>query len=75
MLQTLALFETLVTKIQTMKIENGGLVSENNRLTSCLQTKCTVEDDLKQTQEKLTAVSEVFILQVVAQYSNIYIYT
>ena len=68
LLQTLALFETLVTKIQSMKTENGSLVTENTRLISCLQTKCSVEDDLKLTQEKLTDVNEVFKhLLVVAQ--------
>ena len=59
LLQTLALFETLVTKIQSMKTENGSLMTENDRLTTSLQSKCTVEDDLRQTQDKLTTVNEV----------------
>ena len=59
LLQTLALFETLLSKIQTMKTENETMSAENGRLTSCLQTKCDVEDNLKQTEDKLVTVNEV----------------
>ena len=61
LLQTLALFETLVAKIQTMKKETETLGGENERLTACLQSKCAVEDDLKMTEAKLTSVNEVDI--------------
>lgn len=59
LLQTLALFETLLSKIQTMKTENETITKENGRLTSCLETKCLVEDNLKNAEDKLVSVNEV----------------
>lgn len=59
LLQTLALFETLLAKITSMKNENGTLSGENVRLTACLQSKCSVEDDLRNTEDKLKSVNEV----------------
>lgn len=58
LLQTVALFETLLLKIQSMKKENETMTSENLRLTSCLKSKCTVEDDLTATEGKLQSVNE-----------------
>jgi len=58
LLQTLALFETLLAKITSMKNENGTLSGENVRLTACLQSKCSVEDDLRNTEDKLKSVNE-----------------
>ena len=65
LLQTLALFETLLSKIQTMKTETETITTENERLTTCLQTKCSVEDDLKLSEAKLTAVNEVRMDRIV----------
>ena len=59
LLQTVALFETLLLKIQTMKKENETMTSENLRLTSGLKSKCSVEDDLKASEVKLLSVNEV----------------
>ena len=59
LLQTVALFETLLLKIQTTKTEKETMCEENLRLTTCLQSKCTVEDDLKVTEAKLQSVNEV----------------
>ena len=59
LLQTVALFETLLLKIQSMKNEKETMTEENLRLTACLQSKCTVEDDLKVTEAKLQSVNEV----------------
>ena len=54
-----ALFETLLLKIQSMKNEKETMAEENLRLTTCLKSKCTVEDDLKVTEAKLQSVNEV----------------
>ena len=59
LLQTVALFETLLLKIQSMKNEKETMTEENLRLTSCLKSKCTVEDDLKVTEARLQSVNEV----------------
>ena len=59
LLQTVALFETLLLKIQSMKNEKETMAEENLRLTTCLKSKCTVEDDLKVTEAKLQSVNEV----------------
>lgn len=63
LLQTVALFETLLLKIQSMKKENETMTSENLRLTAGLKSKCTVEDDLKVTEGKLQSVNEVRLVK------------
>ena len=42
-----------------MKNEKETMAEENLRLTTCLKSKCTVEDDLKVTEAKLQSVNEV----------------
>ena len=59
LLQTLALFETLLSKIQTLKKEAEVMSGENTRLAAVVQAKCAVEDDLRLTEVKLTTVNEV----------------
>ena len=59
LLQTLALFETLVSKIQTLKKEAEVMSGENSRLAALVQAKCAVEDDLRMSEVKLTTVNEV----------------
>ena len=59
LLQTVALFETLLLKIQSMKNEKETMTEENCRLTTCLKSKCSVEDDLRVTEAKLQSVNEV----------------
>lgn len=59
LLQTLALFETLLSKIQTLKKEAEVMSGENVRLAAVVQAKCAVEDDLRLTEVKLTTVNEV----------------
>lgn len=59
LLQTLALFETLVSKIQTLKKEAEVMSGENSRLATLVQAKCAVEDDLRLSEVKLTTVNEV----------------
>ena len=62
LLQTLALFETLLSKIQTLKKETEVMSGENSRLASVVQAKCTAEDDLRPSEAKLTTVTEVRIM-------------
>ena len=62
LLQTLALFETLLSKIQTLKKETEVMSGENTRLASVVQDKCTAEDDLRLSEAKLTTVTEVRIM-------------
>lgn len=59
LLQTLALFETLLSKIQTLKKEAEVMSGENTRLAAVVQAKCAVEDDLRLSEVKLTTVNEV----------------
>ena len=59
LLQTLALFETLVSKIQTLKTEAEVMSAENTRLAAVVQAKCAVEDDLRLSEVKMTTVNEV----------------
>ena len=59
LLQTLALFETLVSKIQTLKTEAEVMSVENTRLAAVVQAKCAVEDDLRMSEVKMTTVNEV----------------
>ena len=59
LLQTLALFETLVSKIQTLKKEAELMSGENTRLAAVVQAKCAVEDDLRLSEVKMTTVNEV----------------
>ena len=59
LLQTLALFETLVSKIQTLKKEAEQMSGENTRLAAVVQAKCAVEDDLRLSEVKMTTVNEV----------------
>ena len=59
LLQTLALFETLVSKIQTLKKEAEVMSGENSRLATLVQANCAVEDDLRLSEVKLTTVNEV----------------
>ena len=62
LLQTLALFETLLSKIQTLKKETEVMSGENARLASVVQDKCGAEDDLRLSEAKLTTVTEVRIM-------------
>ena len=59
LLQTLALFETLLSKIQTLKTEAEVMSGENKRLGDLVKVKCDVEDDLRLSEVKLTSVTEV----------------
>ena len=59
LLQTLALFETLVSKIQTLKKEAELMSGENTRLAAVVQAKCAAEDDLRLSEVKMTTVNEV----------------
>ena len=59
LLQTLARFETLVSKIQTLKKEAELMSGENTRLAAVVQAKCAVEDDLRLSEVKMTTVNEV----------------
>ena len=68
LLQTVALFETLLLKIQTMKKENETMTLENLRLASGLKSKCSVEDDLKASESKLLSVNEVRVFRPVKNY-------
>ena len=59
LLQTVALFETLLSKIQSMKKENETMTAENVRLSTSLEVKCSVEDNLKIVEGKLQSTNEV----------------
>jgi len=58
LLQTVALFETLLSKIQSMKKENETMTAENVRLSTSLEVKCSVEDNLKIVEGKLQSTNE-----------------
>ena len=59
LLQTVALFETLLSKIQSMKKENETMTAENVSLNTSLEVKCSVEDNLKIVEGKLQSANEV----------------
>merc|ERR1711892_87806 len=58
LLQTVALFETLLTKIQSMTREQEKLTDDNAALLEDLQYRKDVEVHLLDTQSKLQAVNE-----------------
>jgi len=58
LLQTVALFETLLSKIQSMKKENETMTAENVSLNTSLEVKCSVEDNLKIVEGKLQSANE-----------------
>ena len=72
LLQTVALFETLLSKIQSMKKENETTAAENLRLNTSLELKCSVEDNLKTVEGKLQSANEVKTMAIKPEISNIF---
>lgn len=72
LLQTVALFETLLSKIQSMKKENETMTAENVRLNTSLELKCSVEDNLKIVEGKLQSANEVKSMAIKSQIGNIF---
>ena len=71
LLQTVALFETLLSKITSMKKENEEISTENLRLSKSLELKCSVEDNLRDLESKLQATNEVNFFIYVNHYPEI----
>ena len=59
LLQTVALFETLLSKISAMKAAASEAEEERARLAARLELACTAETRLVQTEADLQAVNEV----------------
>ena len=58
LLQTVALFETLLAKIQTLQKEGKTLEQERDQLTLALEAKKSVEAKLEATETKLMSANE-----------------
>ena len=58
LLQTVALFETLLAKIQTLQKEGKTLEQERDQLTLALEAKKSVEAKLDETEAKLISANE-----------------
>ena len=59
LLQTVALFETLLTKIQAMKAENEGLAADKAGLEAMVDAKAGVEGELETAKKNSMAADEV----------------
>ena len=65
LLQTVALFETLLAKIQTLQKEGKTLEQERDQLTLALEAKKSVEAKLEATETKLMSANEEVIMNMI----------
>ena len=65
LLQTVALFETLLAKIQTLQKEGKSLEQERDQLTLALEAKKLVEAKLDATEIKLMSANEEVMSMII----------
>ena len=66
LLQTVALFETLLAKIQTLQKEGKTLEQERDQLTLALEAKKSVEAKLEATEAKLMSANEEVMNMIIS---------